>query len=173
MAAVLKGLINKLKKYFLLFLLSSLLTYGQTDKSIEIKSITESELNDLIENREGKFLLINIWATWCIPCREEFPDLVKLSNNYKNVLDVVAISVDFAEDIESKAKPFLIENKVEFPVYLSGFKNDEQLINYFSKNWNGAIPATFIYDKEGRQVKFLEGKHSFESFSSLLNNLIN
>lgn len=161
-----------MKNYFLFFILLSFLTYGQSDDSIEIKSIAQNEIDNLIENRKGKLLLINIWATWCIPCREEFPDLVELSQNYQNELDVVAISVDFKEDIENKIIPFLKKNKVEFPVYINGFKKDDQLINYFSKDWNGAIPATFIYDKNGKQVKFIEGKHSFESFSSIIEKLI-
>jgi thiol-disulfide isomerase/thioredoxin len=173
LAAQLKGLINKLKNIFLLWLLFSLVVYGQSDVSIEINTIAQNELDSLIENREGKLLLINIWATWCIPCREEFPDLVELSQRYQNELDLVAISVDFTEDIEAKIKPFLINNKVEFHVYLNGFKKDDQLINYFSEEWNGAIPATFIYDKKGKQVKFLEGKHSFESFSSIIKELEN
>jgi thiol-disulfide isomerase/thioredoxin len=161
-----------MKKYLLFFILLSFLTYGQSDDSIDIKSIAQNEIDNLIENRKGKLLLINIWATWCIPCREEFPDLVELSQNYQNELDVVAISVDFKEDIENKIIPFLKKNKVEFPVYINGFKKDDQLINYFSKDWNGAIPATFIYDKNGKQVKYIEGKHSFESFSSIIQKLI-
>ena len=162
-----------MKKYFILLILISFLTYGQSDDSIEIKSISQNELDALVKNREGKLLLINIWATWCVPCREEFPDLVELSQHYQNELDLVAISVDFMEDIETKIKPFLKKNKVEFPVYINGFKKDDQLINYFSKNWNGAIPATFIYDKKGKQAKFIEGKHSFESFSSIIKELEN
>ena len=166
-------MVNKLKKYFLFFVFISSFTTGQSFDSTDITSIDQNELNSLIKNREGKLLLINIWATWCVPCREEFPDLVKLSKLYQNELDLVAISVDFIEDIETKIKPFLKQNKVEFPVYLNGFKNDEQLINYFSKAWNGAIPATFIYNQQGRKAKFLEGKHSFKSFSSLIEKLKN
>ena len=162
-----------MKKYFFFFVFISSFITGQSFDSTDIKSIDQNELNSLIKNREGKLLLINIWATWCVPCREEFPDLVKLSQLYQDELDLVAISVDFIEDIETKIEPFLKQNKVEFPVYLNGFKNDEQLINYFSKAWNGAIPATFIYNQQGRKAKFLEGKHSIKSFSSLIEKLKN
>ena len=156
---------------FFVFISSFIL--GQSFDSTEIKSIDQYKLNSIIENREGKLLLINIWATWCVPCREEFPDVVELSQHYQNELEIVAISVDFTEDIQTKIKPFLKNNKVEFPVYINGFEKDEQLINYFSKKWNGAIPATFIYDIKGKQVEFLKGKHSFESFSSLIEKLKN
>ncbi len=115
-------------------------------------------------------LLINIWATWCIPCREEFPDLVRLSDSYKNKIDILAISVDFEDELNSKVLPFLESVNVNFPVYISNFKNDEELIKFFNLDWNGALPATLIYNDKGKQIKILEGKQSYESFSSIMIN---
>lgn len=155
-----------------IIILFSTICYSQQYSNTEIKSITDIELDEIIFNRNDKLLLVNAWASWCISCREEFPDLVELSNIYKNELDVIAISVDYEEDVKDKVLPFLNQNKVEFPVYLSGFKKDEELINYFSKEWNGALPGTAIYDVNGKQIKFLEGKQSYESFSSIIETLI-
>jgi thiol-disulfide isomerase/thioredoxin len=155
----------------ILFILNSL-PLANFESSVEVKEINEDLLNNLIKNRNGKILLINVWAAWCIPCREEFPDLVKLAYNYKDDLDVIAISVDYKDEIETKVKPFLIQNKVLFPVYISVFKKDDELINYFNDKWNGALPGTFIYDSSGNQVNFMEGKHSYESFSSIIKILI-
>jgi len=158
-------------KYWLILLISiSSFNFAQFKNDIAV--INKSDLDQIIKTRNSKLLLINIWAAWCIPCREEFPDLVKLESTYSDNLDIIAISVDFKEDIESQVKPFLIENKVQFPVYLSGFRTDEQFIEYFNKKWNGALPASFIYNSEGIQIKFLEGKHSFENFSSEINTLL-
>jgi len=93
----------------ILFILNSL-PLANFESSVEVKEINEDLLNNLIKNRNGKILLINVWAAWCIPCREEFPDLVKLAYNYKDDLDVIAISVDYKDEIETKVKPFLIQN---------------------------------------------------------------
>ena len=161
-----------MKFLFFIIILFSTICYSQQYSKQEIKSITNIELDEIISNRNDKLLLVNAWASWCIPCREEFPDLVELSKIYKNELDVIAISVDYEEDIKAKVLPFLNKNKVEFPVYLSGFKKDEELINYFSKEWNGALPGTAIYDKSGKQIKFLEGKQSYESFSSIIKTIL-
>lgn len=147
----------------------SVIILGQSN---DIRSVQPSELNKLITERGGKILLINVWATWCIPCREEFPDLVRLQNKYKDQLDIVALSVDYEDEIESKIIPFLKENRVKFPVFVNGFQKDEELINFFNKNWNGALPGSFIYSKDGIQTNFLEGKQSYESFSSIIENLL-
>ena len=149
----------------ILFMFSSVL-YSQTNYEYDVKPISENELNQIIANRSGKLLLINVWATWCVPCRKEFPALVKLSEKYSESLDVIAISVDYEDVVDKKVIPFLRKNNVEFPVFISGFAKDEEIINYFNKDWNGALPASIIYNSEGKKLEFLEGKHSFEGFSS-------
>src|SRR4051794_37851872 len=55
----------------------------------------------------GKPLLINFWATWCDPCREEFPDLVKLDNEFRGKIDLVTISMDDLADIDRDVPKFL------------------------------------------------------------------
>ncbi|MEJ5351771.1 MAG: TlpA disulfide reductase family protein [Melioribacteraceae bacterium] len=130
---------------------------------VTIEKIDKSKLQKLIKERKGKLLFLNVWATWCEPCREEFPAIVKLANEFKDV-DFAGISVDFPEEIDSKIKPFVKSNKVNFPIYVNAFTNDEELINMLNKDWNGAIPATFIYDKSGKLIAFIEGKKSYEEF---------
>jgi thiol-disulfide isomerase/thioredoxin len=160
-----------MKKFFLIILLL-ILGSVSSQSAGNIGLIHKDKLDSLIKNRDGNLLLINIWATWCIPCREEFPDLIKIAENFADDLDVIAVSVDFADEKDSKIIPFLKDKKVNFPVFISGFEKDEEMINYFSKEWNGALPATFIYNRQGNQIEFLEGKHSYESFSSVIRNLL-
>ncbi len=133
-----------------------------------VASINESGLQDLIDNRKGKVLLLNIWATWCIPCRKEIPDLIRLSNNYKNSIDVVGISIDYPEDLTQKILPFLKKNNVTYANYISAFRKDEDLINFLNKNWSGAIPASFIYNPEGTLLHFIEGKKDYDFFEQLI-----
>ena len=154
----------------IIFILLSGFLSAQEVKNVKLAD--ETVLDSLIADRGDKFLLVNIWATWCIPCREEFPDLVKLKEKFSRELEIVAISVDYADEIKSKVIPFLNSQNVNFPVLVSNFRKDEDLINYFSMKWNGALPATFIYDNKGTNVSFLEGKQSYDSFSSLLNGIL-
>ena len=132
---------------------------------IEIKKLNESGLDQLIAQRNGKFLFLNVWATWCVPCREEFPDLVKLAYVYKNTdVEIVGLSVDYPDEIESKIIPFLRQNKVNFQNYVQNFESQENLISKLNKNWGGAIPATFVFDTMGVQKSFLSGPHDYEQF---------
>jgi thiol-disulfide isomerase/thioredoxin len=134
---------------------------------IEVSLLTADGFKPLIDKYHGKILFINLWATWCVPCKEEFPDLVRLKEYYKDAdVAIIGISVDFPDEIDTKVKPFLYSQNVNFPNFIQDFKEPEDLINLLNKNWRGAVPTTFIYDQEGHQQKFLLGKHTFEEFKS-------
>lgn len=149
----------------IIFLLLINLTAADSKQNdnITVEKIDRAKLSRLIKERKGKPLFLNLWATWCVPCREEFPSIVKLTGEHKDV-DFIGISVDFPEEVESKIIPFLKSNKANFVSYVNGFEGDEELINLLDKNWNGALPATFIFDKSGKKISFLEGKKSYEEF---------
>jgi thiol-disulfide isomerase/thioredoxin len=135
---------------------------------IQVATIDETGLRNLVSQRNGKVLLLNVWATWCLPCVEEFPDLVKLANTFNSEYEIIGISVDDSEDIESKVVPFLKNNAVSFKVYLAKFDKQEDFINELNSSWNGAIPATFIYDSNGRQYRSLFGKQSYQQFKEAI-----
>jgi thiol-disulfide isomerase/thioredoxin len=139
--------------------------------NLEVKTIAESELQDLIDNRDSKILLLNVWATWCPPCRKEIPDLVKLSNNYSRIVDVIGISIDYSEDLEKKVLPFLEKNNVSYVNYISDFRKDEELINFLHKKWSGVLPASFIYNKNGDLLHFIEGKKDYDYFKEMIENI--
>ena len=133
------------------------------DSKIVVEKIDKSKLEKLVKERKGKPLFLNVWATWCVPCREEFPTINKLVDEYKNV-EFIGISIDYPEEVNTKIIPFLKSQNIVFTCYVNGFEKDEELINTLDENWNGALPATFIYDKNGNRVSFLEGKKSYEEF---------
>jgi thiol-disulfide isomerase/thioredoxin len=149
------------------------------DKSVQqrkliqhVDSIGKSGLEQLITNRKGKTLFLNIWATWCVPCIEEFPDIVKLSEKFKNSdLEVIGISVDYPDEVNTKIVPFLLKQKVPYKVYVSDFKKDEDLINTLNVKWSGALPATFIFDKQGVQRYMLVGKGTYDKFKNEIEKL--
>jgi len=114
--------------------------------------------------QRGRVLLVNFWATWCDPCREEFPNLVRLHNTYRSRgLSVVAISMDEPES-RPAIEQFLKSQGANFGSYRQHFKDFEALVNSINPRWGGGIPATFLYDREGRLVKSWEGATTFEEF---------
>lgn len=155
---------------FILWLTICFIAVGfalKENNNLTVEKIDKSKLNKLIKERKGRILFLNVWATWCAPCREEFPSIVKLSNEFKDV-EFVGISVDFPEEVDTKIIPFLKSNKSTFTNYVNSFESDEELINTLNEKWNGAIPATFIFDKKGKLLFFIEGKKSYEEFKKYI-----
>jgi thiol-disulfide isomerase/thioredoxin len=105
-------------------------------------------------------VLVNVWATWCTPCREEFPDLLHVARELApQGLRLVLVSVDFPGDEEVTTK-FLTSQGVDFPTFRRTGK-DETFVDGLEPQWSGAIPATFLYDASGKLVRFWEGKASY------------
>jgi thiol-disulfide isomerase/thioredoxin len=166
--------ISRVILFLLLFSLISTNDNYSQQSEIKVETIDKLKLEKLIKERNGKVLLLNLWATWCVPCREEFPDLVRLSSNYKNKnVEVVGISIDYPEEINSKIIPFLKKQNVNFKNYVNGFEKDEHLIDMIDPKWNGSLPATVIYDQKGKKKVFLEGKKSYSEFQKTISKMIN
>ena len=150
-----------------------LITFSQPNESYKVEIINPADLEKIIGESDGRALLINVWATWCAPCRQEFPELVKLANNYSKEIRVVGISVDEKEDLDSKVIPFLKNQNASFQNYLLKVVDPEDFINALNKNWGGAIPATFIYDKTGNQKEMIVGKQTYAVFEKAIKKVIN
>lgn len=133
-----------------------------------VRTITLPELQRMIRARHGKQLVLNMWATWCVPCKEEFPDLVKLAEKSGNTTDIVGVSLDYPDEIESQVIPFLRQNPVNFPIYVAEVPSQDDFIDSFSLDWSGALPTTFIYDADGQQTAMMIGKRTLPDFEAAL-----
>lgn len=110
------------------------------------------------DGENAKPLLINFWATWCDPCREEFPDLVKIDADYKGKIDFITISLDDLEDIKTTVPKFLANMKAEMPAYLLSTENEEEAIASVSKDWQGGLPFTVLLNEKGEITYLRQGK---------------
>ena len=122
----------------------------------KVTEVGEEGLKSLLRAGEARErpLLVNFWATWCAPCREEFPDLVKLRGRYAaDGLDFALVSLDDPSDIETAVPDFLVESGASsLPAYLLHADDDNAAINSVDPQWGGELPATFLYDREGKVV---------------------
>jgi len=100
-----------------------------------------------------KPLLVNFWATWCDPCRDEFPDLVKIDKEYRpKGLDFISISLDDPPDIKTAVPDFLKKMQATMPAYVLNVSDPEPAIQTVDPEWSGALPATFLFDANGAVV---------------------
>ena len=163
-----------MKKIITLFIFLLIVSTIKTSFSQVLLPADMNTLDSLKEVNKGKVILINFWAHWCKPCKEEFPDLVKIHNNFQgDNFNLIFVSLDFDEALENNTIPFLKEHGVDFTTYYNNFEKDEDLILYIDKNWNGGIPGTFIFDKEGELSASLIGLQSYGTFEKEINKQLN
>jgi thiol-disulfide isomerase/thioredoxin len=110
-----------------------------TLKDIDGKDVTLSQF-------KGKVIVLNLWATWCGPCKAEIPGFVELQAKYRNDVVIIGYSTD---DPADKAKAFATEYKINYPVVLGEGKEDLQ--EAYGPIWG--IPSTFIISREGKVCK--------------------
>jgi len=124
----------------------------------KVTQIDATGLQNLLKPN-GKPLLINFWATWCDPCREEFPDLVKIGADYKDRIDLITVSLDELSEINGDVPKFLAAMKADkMPAYLLKTPNEEEAIAAVSKDWQGGLPFTILYNANGDTIYIKQGK---------------
>lgn len=114
---------------------------------------------------EGKVVLVNFWATWCEPCREEFPDLVRLEKELgPRGLAIVGMSTDFSSQTAA-VESFLASTSPNFPNYRRKSGSDEQtFIDAVDRGWGGELPFSVLYGRSGAKAKVLSGKHTYAEY---------
>ncbi|HEY2773836.1 MAG TPA: TlpA disulfide reductase family protein [Candidatus Binatia bacterium] len=128
----------------------------------DLQPATSAQLLGTVHGTGAKVVLVNLWATWCTPCREEFPDLLRFYRAYKDKgVRLLLVSGDFASDT-APAKEFLTSQGVDFPTYIKN-EGDEAFINALDSQWTGALPATFVYDAAGKRIHSFLGPITYES----------
>ncbi|MBC7930747.1 MAG: TlpA family protein disulfide reductase [Rubrivivax sp.] len=129
---------------------------------LKVTELKEEGLKSLLSvgARRERPLLVNFWATWCVPCREEFPDLVKIREQYADErLDFVTVSLDDISDIGKSVPEFLREQRAtRMPAYLLHVADEGTAINFVDATWQGELPATFLFDRDGQVVFKRKGR---------------
>ena len=127
----------------------------------EIRQVDLEGLKKLLQPdaKDARPLLVNFWATWCDPCREEFPDLVKIDADYRGKnFNFVTVSLDDVSEIATEVPKFLKLMKATMPTVLLNVNDPEPAIKSVDAGWDGQLPATFLYDKDGKVVFRYFGK---------------
>jgi thiol-disulfide isomerase/thioredoxin len=120
--------------------------------ALAVREADVAAIKELLKRdpKQPRPLLVNFWATWCEPCREEFPDLVRINNDYRGRgLEFITISLDDVMDIKTTVPQFLEETHASMPAYLLNPSDPDALVAVVDPTWGGALPATFLFDARG------------------------
>lgn len=156
----------------IVFIFALVLVFSNAVSAQKTIQIDDIAIKNVIKPN-GKPILINFWATWCEPCREEFPDLVKIHNDYKDKIDVVIITLDDLAEIDRDVPKFLTEMKATMPSYLLKTTNEDAAIASVSKEWQGGLPFTILFDEKGAAAYFKQGKFKTETLRGAIDKLVN
>ncbi len=119
------------------------------DKAPAIKLITTTGQPVTLANYRGYVLVMDFFATWCIPCRQSIPHMVALNQKYgKQGLQVLGVSVDEGNDRE--VKNFIVDKKITYPVAVSG---EEMQADYGLRS----IPTIYLINKKGMVAEKFQG----------------
>jgi thiol-disulfide isomerase/thioredoxin len=148
---------------------------GPKLRSIAAGSLTpldEAAFRRMVAQHRGKILLVDFWATWCAPCRAEMPKLVALCSAQKRRgLDLVTISCDEPEQ-ESAAAQFVDRQEAPSPHYVRHATSDDDFINAIDPKWSGALPALFLFDRNGKQVQSLIGETDPKLLETVIDKML-
>lgn len=130
------------------------------------------DLQAALASARGRVLVVNYWATWCQPCRDEMPAFVRLAKESSpDDLAVLGVSADFVDEVESQVIPFKRSAGMTFPVLV--YNGDpESMINAVHPRWQGDLPATAIYSRNGDRVAFHAGTLTWDELKALVDGAL-
>lgn len=128
---------------------------AQKTKAIGVRVVDKAGYDKVIAANKGKVIVVDCWATWCVPCRKAFPKTVELSKSYENQ-DVVVVSLCFDTPVKGQApdkvKQFLALNDAYFENLVSSLDISDDGADVFEIP-EGALPHFKIYGKDGTLFK--------------------
>jgi thiol-disulfide isomerase/thioredoxin len=138
----------------------------------ELKIIDAQGYHQLLEQYRGKPLLITFWATWCEPCRDEYPMLNQLAKEYAaKGLNVLGVNLDDDGD-KILMRRFMARYKPIFPNVRKKKGGEADFVQTVMPGWNGAIPASFFYARDGRQIGHLLGENNRETYEAAIHMVL-
>jgi thiol-disulfide isomerase/thioredoxin len=119
---------------------------------------------EILKTSEDRVILVNFWATWCVPCIKELPYFEALGEEMSGEkLDIILVSIDYKNRLEDKVIPFLEKNNIRSKVVLLNDAKANNWIDRVDPSWSGAIPITLIL--KGDERYFFE--REFENTEAL------
>ncbi|MEO0573418.1 MAG: redoxin domain-containing protein [Bacteroidota bacterium] len=128
-------------------------------------------LEPLLNKKDDKTYIVNFWATWCKPCLEEMPYFQKTFEEQKNHgVELILVSLDMPSMWEKRLVPYVKEKELKGEVVILNDTKMNEWIPRIAENWGGGIPATLIYNKNGRS--FYEKGFTYEELNTELEKFI-
>ncbi|HUB61619.1 MAG TPA: redoxin family protein [Puia sp.] len=135
---------------------------------VSLDTLGTAGIANLVHNNSKKLRLINLWATWCVPCVEEFPELVTLNRMYRDRgFELVSISTDDTA-ARTKALHFLEKQQSSSPNYIYTGDDKYKLMEAIDPRWQGALPYSLLIEPGGKIVYARQGAIDAEELRRII-----
>ncbi len=137
-------------------------------KPVDLQDLDKDGVRTLIANETDKLRLVNVWATWCAPCRIEYPDFVILHRMFgARDFEFASLSADDHKK-RDKALQFLKDSHSSLPNYIYSAEDKYELIETVDPSWNGALPYTMLIEPGGKVVWTHQGTVDFQELKTAI-----
>lgn len=138
---------------------------GQATEAADftLKSLTGEEVT--LSSLRGKIVIVNLWATWCPPCRQEMPHMQKFYEKHQEEVEILAVNLTSEDYGTEKVAEFVSEFSLTFPVLLDQTGEIGKLYEVYT------IPTSYIIDKEGMIFQKIIGPMDEEYMEQLITAL--
>lgn len=137
---------------------------------VTLENIDTAGIKELILNKSDKLRLVNVWASWCGPCIQEFPDLIVLDRIYRSrEFEFISINADKLSRKENVLK-ILQKNQASNKNFIFNSDNNSELVGAIDPQWSGALPYTLVIEQGGNIIYRLQGPVNLLEMRKLIVN---
>lgn len=129
------------------------------------RPVGAAEFRAALQQHQGKVLVVNFWATWCVPCLREVPDLLKLESEFAaRGVKLIGVAVDDPSPGAAQVEQFRRKYFPSFMTFARTGPEMDELASVIDPAWNEVVPTTYILDRKGKPIVRIQGKKSLEEF---------
>jgi thiol-disulfide isomerase/thioredoxin len=137
------------------------------------KPIQADAFKAALAKERGKVVILNFWATWCVPCLREIPDLIAVTDEVKQSgVVLIGVAVDDPSPNSAEVERFRTKYFPKFLTYARQSAEMDELASVVDPAWNEVVPTTYLIDRNGKVVSRIQGKKSAEEFRLAIRKLL-
>jgi len=145
--------------------LAGLLLAGAVRADVPVvRAVTPDEFGGEIAALRGRVVLLNVWATWCVPCLKEIPDLLQIEAELgARGLTVLGLSIDEPADV-TRVEAFRQKYFAGFRSLVRNSTDMDAAVSVVDPAWNEVVPTTYLIGRDGRMLSRIQGKKTLAEF---------